>query len=90
MVSEPVPRELRKTALMLNPDVVATKNIVRIDFVDFSATAIVRSLHENYCPPRPVHAARSTSNPVWCKKTESLLSGRFTIVEIQHTAKPTV
>ena len=41
----------------------ATKNIVNIDFVDFFSPAIVRSLHENYCPPRPVHAARSISNP---------------------------
>ena len=33
---------------------VATKNIVRsdfVDFVDFIATIIVRSLHENYRPP---------------------------------------
>ena len=30
---------------------VATKNIVRSDFVDFIATIIVRSLHENYRPP---------------------------------------
>jgi hypothetical protein len=36
---------------------VATKNIVRIDFVDFFATAIIRPLHENYHPPRPVRAA---------------------------------
>ena len=34
--------------------VVATKNIVPFDFVDFFATAIVRSPHENYNPPRPV------------------------------------
>jgi hypothetical protein len=39
---------------------VATKNIVRIDFVDFFATTIVRSGDENYRPPRPVYAARST------------------------------
>ncbi len=30
---------------------VATKNIIRIDFVDFFATTIVRSLHEYYRPP---------------------------------------
>ena len=30
---------------------VATKNIVRSDFVDFFATTIVRSLHEYYRPP---------------------------------------
>ena len=41
----------------------ATKNIVRIDFVDFFSPTIVMSLHENYCPPCPVHAARSISNP---------------------------
>ena len=37
------------------PIVVATKNIVPFDFVDFFAPAIVRSEHENYYPPRPVH-----------------------------------
>ena len=42
---------------------VVTKNIVRFDFVDFFAPAIVRSRHENYRPPHPVHAARSTPKP---------------------------
>ena len=42
---------------------VAAKNIVRIDFVDFFSPTIVRSRHENYYPPRPVHAPRSISNP---------------------------
>ena len=50
---------------LISPDIqaVATKNIVRFDFVDFFSPTIVRSLHENYCPPRPVHAARPISNP---------------------------
>ena len=43
--------------------IVATKNIVRSDFVDFFATAIVRSRHMNYRPPRPVLAARPTPKP---------------------------
>ena len=43
--------------------VVATKNIVPFDFVGFFAPAIVRFRHENYRPPRPVHAARSIPKP---------------------------
>jgi heat shock protein HslJ len=42
---------------------VPTKNIVHIDFVDFFATTIVRSLHENYNPLRPVHSTRPTPKP---------------------------
>ena len=41
----------------------ATKNIVRIDFVDFFAKAVVRSRHEKHRPPRPVYAARSNTKP---------------------------
>jgi hypothetical protein len=39
---------------------VATENIVHIDLVNFFATTIVRSQYENYRPPRPDQAARST------------------------------
>ena len=39
---------------------VATKNIVRSDFVDFFAPTIVRPLHEYYRPPHPIHAAQRT------------------------------
>ena len=38
---------------------VATKNIVPTDFVDNFGIAVVRSRHENYPPPRPVHPARA-------------------------------
>jgi len=39
---------------------VATQNTVRSDFVDLYTTTIIRSRHQNYRLPRPVHAARST------------------------------
>ena len=44
-------------------DVVVTKNIVRIDSVDFFADVVVRSRHENYRPSRPVRPARTVPNP---------------------------
>jgi len=42
---------------------VPTKNIVPIDYIDFFATVIVRSLYENYRPPRPIHPARPVPKP---------------------------
>ena len=42
---------------------VATKNIVRIDSVDFFAELVVRSRHENYRPSPPVHPTRTVPEP---------------------------
>ena len=42
---------------------VLTKNIVPIDYIDFFATAIVRSLYENYRPTRPFHPTRTAPKP---------------------------
>lgn len=39
--------------------VVATKNFVPTDCVDIFSIAVVRSTHENYRPPPPVHLART-------------------------------
>ncbi len=43
--------------------VVATKNIIPTDFVDFFTIAVIRSRHENYRPPPPVHPARTVPKP---------------------------